>query len=213
MKKQEKKHRLEDVLINHLNDNFKQYILMCIIFTIGIIISVIIANNTQDILEKNGETTITNIIEELKNGYEIDNIALLKKIAVNHITYLAIMWFLGCSLIGIPIVYFLVLYKGFSLGYTISCIVITLGTGRGILFTIITLLLQNIILIPSTLILSVSGLNLYKSIIRNRKIENIKIEILRHTIVSLIILVAFMIATIIEVYVSNFILKMCVNYF
>ncbi len=59
-----------------------------------------------------------------------------------------------------------------------------LGIGKGILFTLLSLVLQNLIFIPATLALAVSGFKLYKSIIRDNRKENIKLEIVRHTIFS-----------------------------
>ena len=145
--------------------------LVSIMFFLGIIISVIVINNIDKNSKQYEEVSITTTIDSLKKGYEIDNIELLKKITLNHIIFTTLMWFLGCSLIGIPIVYLLVVYKGFSLGYTISYIILAIGTGKGIWFSIITLLLQNIIIVPATLSLAVSSINLYKSIIKNKKIE------------------------------------------
>lgn len=120
---------------------------------------------------------------------------------------------MGCTIIGIPVVYALITYKGFSLGYTISTIIFTLGTGKGIVFSIITLLLQNLITIPAILALAVSGIKLYQSMMKDKRKENIKIEMVRHTIFSLFMLLLLMVSSIIEVYGSNSILSLCISYF
>ena len=65
------------------------------------------------------------------------------------------------------------------------------------------MLLHNIIFIPCLLLLAVSGINLYKSIIKDRRKENIKIEIIRHTVFSLIILAVMLFASLIETYISS----------
>ena len=110
---------------------------------------------------------------------------------------------MGCTVIGIPLVYGLIAWKGFSLSYTIASIVSYVGTGKGIVFCIFSLLLQNIIIIPVTLALGVSGNKLYRSIIKDKRKENIKIEIMRHTIFSLLMLFALIIASLIETYISS----------
>ena len=46
-----------------------------------------------------------------------------------------------------------------------------MGLGKGILFVIISLVLQNIILIPAIIAIAVSGFNLYKSIVKNKNKE------------------------------------------
>lgn len=75
------------------------------------------------------------------------------------------------------------------LGYTISAVVLTLGSGKGLLFVLSYLFLQNIIFIPSLFALTISGTKLYKAIMQDRRKENIKIEIYKHSMFSIIILV------------------------
>ena len=77
----------------------------------------------------------------------------------------------------------------------------------------VTLLLQNILLIPAILALAVSGIKLYKSIVKDKTKENVKIEILRHTVFSIIMLIILAIASVIEIFMSTNILKMVIKYF
>lgn len=81
------------------------------------------------------------------------------------------------------------------------------------LFTIITLLLQNLIFIPAILALAVSGFKLYKSIIKDTNKENVKVEILRHTVFSLLMLALMIGASLVEIFISTNLLKIFVKYF
>ena len=99
------------------------------------------------------------------------------------------------------------------MGYTISALAMSFGSTKAIVFALLTILLQNIVFIPAILAESVSGIKLYKSIMKDRRKENIKLEILKHTIFSLFILIAFILSSIIEVYISNNILMIFINYF
>ncbi len=65
------------------------------------------------------------------------------------------------------------------------------------------MLLHNIIFIPTMLATSVSGVKLYQSIMKNKDRENIKIEIIRHTIFCALMLILMIIASLIEVYGST----------
>lgn len=214
MRKQEKrKNRSLNIIKEHILKNIKQYIIVSILFLIGIVASVIFFNNMQLETKQEVGNYIITFIECLKKDYQIETINLLKNIIGNHIVFVFILWFMGCTIIGIPVVYGLVVYRGISLGYTISSIIFTLGLEKGILFCIITLILQNILIIPSILALAVSGLKLYQSMIKDRRKENIKVEMIRHTIFSFFILFLLIISSIIEVYISNNILILCISYF
>ncbi len=210
MKKPKKKNAILQTIITHIQNNKKQYAIVAIIFLIGLIIGVSLINN-EKISSDETSSYINEFIGNLKNNYQIDKANLLKKSITNYLIIAVIMWFMGSTVIGIPVVYLIVAFKGFSLGYTISCIMLALGTLKGMLFTILSLLLQNIISIPCILALAVSGMKLYKSIIKDKRKENIKIEILRHTVFSLFITGILVIASVVEVYISSSLVSSSIN--
>ena len=214
MRKQEKKQNfIFKCVKEHVYNNLKQYMIVAILFLIGIIAGVMFVNYAEIETQNQIGNYITTFIECLKTDYEIDSVNLLKNVLENHIIFTFLLWFMGCTIIGIPIVYGLVTFRGFSLGYTISSIIFTLGTGKGILFCLITLLFQNLLIIPCILALAVSGMKLYQAIVKDKKRENIKIEMIRHSIFSIFILIILMISSFIEVYISNSLLSICIAYF
>ena len=123
-----------------------------------------------------------------------------------------VIWLASSTIIGIPIVYGLIAFRGFIFGYTISSILSSIGIGYGIVFSLCSLLLHNIIFIPVILATSVSGMKLYKSIVKNREKQNIKVEFIRHTLFCTIMLLLLVISSLIEVYISTNLCKIIVNY-
>ena len=121
------------------------------------------------------------------------------------------LWFAGTTVIGLSVVLIIVLLRGIILGYTISAIVFTLGTFKGIKFCLISIFAQNILFIPAVLTLGVSSIRLYKSIIKEK--DNIKANILRHTIISLIMSIVLILSSILENTVSLTMLKSSIKYF
>ena len=106
----------------------------------------------------------------------------------------------------------MVCYRGFCLGYTISSCISVLGTAKGLSFIFSNLLLQNLLFIPAILAISVSGFKLYKSIIKDRNRENIKLEIVRHTLFSGLMTILLAVSSLIEVFISNNLLKIVIKY-
>jgi len=80
------------------------------------------------------------------------------------------------------------------------------------LFLLSALLLQIIVFIPCILALAVSGMRLHNSIMQDKRRENIKLEILRHTLFSLFIIVMLIISSLIEVYLSKNMLLLLIKY-
>ncbi len=208
----EKKFKIFSILSKHIINNRKEYIVAIVLFLIGIIIGVIFINNVNDEKFKIITDYIINSINNIKNINKIDYIALLKESLISNTILVLIMWFVASTLIGIPIVYGVIVFRGFVFGYTISSIIASLGIGNGFLFILSSLLIHNIIFIPGLLALGVSGMKIYKSIVKNKERDNVKIEFLRHTIFCIIILILLSIASIIEVYISTNLTKILANY-
>ena len=59
--------------------------------------------------------------------------------------------------------------------------------------------------------IAVSGTKLYSSIMKNKKIENLKIEIIRHTIFCILMVVVLAISAVVEVYISSFLLGLVIK--
>ena len=192
-----------NVILNHIKNNLKEYVSVIIVFLIGIVLGVIVLNNSNDLQKQELSTYVNDFVTQLNSDVSIDKIQLLKNVLLNNLIIVIGLWFIGSTVIGIPIVYAIVAYKGFCLSYSISTILAVLGGSKGICFVLASILPQNIIYIPCILALAVSGIKLYKSIMKDRRIDNIKLEIFRHIFFSLFICILFIIGSIIETYVSS----------
>lgn len=211
--KKNKRLKIWDTIVNHVINNKKEYILVTLLFLVGIFLGVMFINNSEESQLKEITNYMQQFIEKLKNTQNLETSTLLKTTIMQNIVLAITLWFFGTTVIGIPIVFGIIMYKGFCLGYTIATVIATLGTGKGIMFILIALILQNIILIPAILAIGVSGFKLYKSIVKDRNKENIKVEVLRHTIFSVIMLCFLCISAMVEILISTNILKNFIKYF
>lgn len=213
IKRRKKKFNLKDVVINNIYNNLKEYLIVTILFLIGVIAGVIFVNNINESQILEVKEYINSFIEALKGDYHIDSISLLKNSLGDNLKLVIGMWFIGSTVIGIPIVLGIVLFRGFCIGYTGAVAIGVLGASKGIVFILVSIFLQSIIFIPTLLALAVSGIKLYKSIMKDKRRENIKLEIMRHTLCCFGLLLVLVIASIIEVYVSSNLLVACINFF
>ena len=212
MKKSEK-HQLKKIIKNHVIQNYREYGIISILFVIGIFLGVLFINTAKEAQTAEIHTYLTQFIEKIKNTENIENWEILKSSLWDDLVLTITIWFFGTTVIGIPVVFGIIVYKGFCLGYTISACISMMGFSKGIVFVLITLVVQNIIFIPALIALAVSGFKLYKSIIKDRRKENIKLEIIRHTIFSAIMLIVLCVASVLEITISTNLLKICIDYF
>ena len=205
--------RLPNILLNHIKANLKSYIIVILMFVAGILLGVLFLNNTKDEQKNDVTTYINTYIDQAKENKTINTAETLKNSIRENIILGVGLWFAGTTLIGIPIVFGIILFRGFCLGYTISACTYTLGIGKGLVFVLISLLLQNMLLIPAILGIGVSGIKLYKSVMKDKRKENIKLEILRHTILSGMMLCVLTLSAIVKINVSGSMLESLIKYF
>ena len=203
----------KSILKKYIRNNYKEYILVCLLFLTGLFIGVMIINNSSNNKIIEIKTYINEFITRYKQIENIDEIGLLMQSIKKNIIFATILWLAGTTVIGMPIVLIIILLRGTVLGFTISSITITLGVFKGIAFSIASILLQNYIYIPVILTIGVSSIKLYKSIIKDKRKENIKLEVLRHTMIFLIMLILLVLSSVIENFITLKILKKIIKYF
>ena len=207
-----RKGAISNVVVNHISNNIKEYVIVSLCFLIGIFMGVMFINNTDETKQQEITGYVSNYIEKVKEK-DIVTVENLQDNMKENIILVLALWFLGTTIIGIPIVFGIIAFRGFCIGYTISACTLTLGLTKGIMFIAISIILQNLILIPSILALGVSGIKLYESIMKDKRKENIKIEVIRHTIFSLLMFAAIATSSVIQIHISGRMLKYFIKYF
>ena len=198
-----KKSEILNIIKEEIISNYKSYILVIILFSVGLFLGVLFINQTEN--QENVIKYINTYIDEIKISESNSTIVQLKTDIKNNIFLVFILWFAGTTIVGIPIVFGIIIARGFCLGYTISACVI--------IFVLLTIFLQNLILIPALLFLGVSSIKLYKSIVKDRRKENIKVSILKHSIVSIFILIILIISSLIKIEISYRLILLFAKYF
>lgn len=212
MKKIKSNSNIKNIIMTYVKNNSKEYILVSLIFIIGLFLGVMFINNISEAKEQVISNYIFDFLEKFQNLKQIDKTSMFLKSLKNNLILAIILWFAGTTIVAIPAVIIMLLFRGFCLGYTISAFTLTLGVKKALIFCFLTLFLHNIFFIPSIITLVVSSIKLYKSIIKDRRKENIKIEIIRHTLILFIILIILFICSFIENNITVILLKWGINY-
>jgi len=82
-----------------------------------------------------------------------------------------LMWILGLSIIGLPIIVVLIFVRGFMVGFTVGVVVSQFKTD-GILFVMAAILPQNLIYVPALLICGVAGISFSLKLVQSRFSQN-----------------------------------------
>lgn len=126
-KRRKKNSKIKEIIVTHIENNIKEYLIVSIIFVIGIVIGVIFINNASENQSMEISSYITTLTQNLKDDKNIDNLLFLKDSIKKNFVLAVFLWFMGSTVIGMSIVYIIICFRGFCLGYTISSIMFSLG--------------------------------------------------------------------------------------
>ena len=78
---------------------------------------------------------------------------------LHNFKYISVIWILGISIIGLPVILILLFLKGLVVGFTVGFLVNQMGWS-GFLLSFVAILPQNIFIVPVFIIISVLAVSL-----------------------------------------------------
>ena len=91
--------RIKETIKQHVINNSKEYIIVTLIFIIGIFLGVLFVNNIQETPKNEVSSYLNNFIEKMKQTEQLDNMSLLKTSMVQNILLAITIWFFGTTVI------------------------------------------------------------------------------------------------------------------
>ena len=180
----------------------KLLISMTAAIILGILFIAILSKSNKLMIKDNLETYISSL-EKLNYTKGIINCLS------TNISYISLIWLLGISIIGVPIIIILLLFKSFTLGFTISSI-IYFYKFKGIIISLIYIipLIINLFLI---LFISYYGIIFSKNLnnlLFLKKEVNFKHIMRRYLKIFGFVLILTIVSSIIEIYLIPNILRL-----
>lgn len=173
------------------------FIVTVISFIIGILLISILSGNNKSLIVK----SLNNFFISIKEN-KLNQSALLYKTLTNNIIINLIIWILGISIIGIPIVISILSFKSLTFGFTISSLIYTYkfnGIIKSIIYIIPNLINLFIIFVLSYYSISFS-LMLFNYLFRKKE-YNKKIIVNRYLKLLLISLLLLILTAVLESFV------------
>ncbi|PAV29559.1 stage II sporulation protein M [Virgibacillus profundi] len=194
------------LLMNHIKEHATIYLFMVILFLTGIIFGAIIVNSMNWIQRDELFFYLERFFGQISENQQYDNIELLKSSFFYHAKYLLLLFILGISVIGLPIIWILLFIKGLVVGFSVGFMVNQLGF-KGLLLASLSIAPQNILIIPIYIIAGslsmIFSLTLLSKLF-SRKISQPVFEPFgRYVTIFSLLLVASFAAALLETFVAN----------
>ncbi|CAG7612191.1 Stage II sporulation protein M [Paenibacillus solanacearum] len=155
-------------LEQYMKEHLSFYIFVGVIFVTGVVFGAVMVNALS--LEQKQEITryLGNFFARVQQGaLEGDITGSFKDSFSMHIKWVLLIWILGLSVIGLPLILILDFLKGVLVGFTVGYMVGTMSW-QGLLFALVSVVPQNLIIIPVLLVCSVTAMAFSIHLVKNR---------------------------------------------
>ena len=128
---------------------------LLIIFLLGILFGILAVGQLEVSSRQNLFTTITGFMQGF-SGLDYDRTVLMNEMTGIYYSSLLLLWILGISVLGIPLIFILIFIQGFAFGFTIAFMIMYFDL-QGFFLIMFAILPQNLISIPVYLLAAVTA--------------------------------------------------------
>lgn len=197
---------IKNQIANHFKAHATIYVFMIILFLTGVIFGAVIVNSMNFNQKQDIFFYLERYISQIIAGEQIGNQAILINSSLYHMKYLLLLFLLGLTVIGLPLVWILIFIKGLVVGFSVGFIVNQFGV-KGLLLASLSIAPQNLLIIPIYIIagsLSMIFSLILIGILFNQKVSQPIIQFFRKYVVmfSLLLLFSFF-AALLEAFIAH----------
>ncbi|TSB46574.1 stage II sporulation protein M [Alkalicoccobacillus porphyridii] len=209
-----KQRRLQDQIIMHVEENRTIYLFTTVLFLIGIIFGAIIVNSLNLSQKNDLYMYLGHFFVQVEDGRIAGSKEIFSQSYIHYGKYFALMWILGLSLIGLPVILVLLFLKGVVVGFTVGFLVNQMGF-QGFLLALVSILPQNLLLVPAFIIVGTASVSFCLKMLRQqfakKSHEPVFPQFLRYTLLLLCMGAALSLAAALEAYVSPHLMRLVVG--
>ncbi|MUV39717.1 Stage II sporulation protein [Lentibacillus sp. JNUCC-1] len=137
----------KQLMLNHIKEHATVYLFMVILFLTGVVFGAVIVNSMGFAQKQDLAFYLDRFFDQLLQQENSETKTVLMDSFLYHIKYILLLFILGLSVIGLPLVWVLLFTKGLVVGFTVGFIVNQLSW-NGLLLSALSIAPQNLIIIP-----------------------------------------------------------------
>jgi len=201
------RHKKTNVFKSFFLAHMNLYLFLLVLFIIGLITGIVHSAILGDEAKNESYTYITTFINALKTK-QFDINILFNEFLVTNLKPATFLWLFGLWIIGIPLICVYIAFEGYSIGFVISVVLNSLGTGKGSLLIGLALVPQEIFIIPVLLTMGVNSILFAKAIWRTKnRASSIKFDIYRYIFLFILCIAILIGVTVIQTCIQVPIIK------
>lgn len=193
---------------NYMKEYLPLYVFVAVLFVMGVVFGALMVNALSLEQKQDLADYLASFFHTVSQD-TVDGGASLQQTFAMHLKWTMLIFVLGLSVIGLPLILILDFLKGVLVGFTIGYLSGQLSW-KGMMFALITVVPQNLIIIPAMIACSVTAISFSLYLIRNRLLQkkgSIKQPFYQYTGLTTALLVVVFGASLFEAYVSPPLMK------
>lgn len=203
-----------NIMYNHFKEHATIYLFMVILFLTGVIFGAVIVNSMNFVQKQDLYFHLERFFTQIIDGQLVETKDILIQSIFFHLKYLFLLFILGLSVIGLPLVWILIFSKGLVVGFSVGFIVNQMGI-NGLVLATLSIAPQNIIIIPIYLIAGslsmIFSLTLLNKLFTRGISHSIFTPFLQYVLVFVILFISSFFGSVIEAFVANEAAKVFLN--
>ncbi|ASV69124.1 MULTISPECIES: stage II sporulation protein M [Cytobacillus] len=204
----------QNVVANHFREHSSIYLFVIILFLMGVIFGAVVVNSLSLTQKEDLFQYLTQFFGHVSNEEMATPANIFEQSLLHNGKYIGVIWLLGISIIGLPLILVLLFMKGMVVGFTVGFLVSQLKW-HGFLLSFVSILPQNMIIIPIFIITSTFAISFSMKMIRRlfmKKVNNPFMPLLGKYLISFLIAIIILAgASAIEAYISPVLMKSVID--
>src|SRR5690606_4870248 len=154
-----------NLITRHLQEHSSIYLFLMVLFLMGIIFGAIMVNSLSDHQKEDLFYYLNQFFGQVEEGAMVSSQDLLKLSFLHNLKFAGLIWILGISIIGLPLIFVLLFIKWIVVGFSVGFFVNQMGW-QGLLLAFGSLLPQNLFIIPAFIFVAACSVSLSIKLIR-----------------------------------------------
>jgi stage II sporulation protein M len=142
-----KKRLYQNDVASYFREHSSIFLFIVILFLMGVIFGAIVVNSMSITQKEDLFYYLSQFFGQISNGKVAENNDIFLQSFFHNSKFIGLIWLLGISIIGLPVILILLFIKGMVVGFTVGFLVSQLGW-KGFMLAFVSILPQNLIIIP-----------------------------------------------------------------
>lgn len=209
-----KKRLYQSDAASYFREHSSIFLFIVVLFLMGVIFGAIVVNSMSITQKEDLFYYLSQFFGQVSEGKVADDNDLFLQSFFHNSKFIGLMWILGISIIGLPVILILLFIKGMVVGFTVGFLVSQMGW-KGFMLALVSILPQNLIIIPVFILMAAFSVIFSIRMIKRQFMKKYAQPIMpffKRYILAIIVAVIFIsVASGVEAFLSPWLMKTIIN--